>query len=92
MPVLAILAEKWIFFALWDRFTLPTVESISPSVVVHLQEPPGKTGYSALVCISFYPLEEWQESGLILLNWQEVGIMECALSNFGQIRQIDPPP
>jgi hypothetical protein len=39
-----------------------------PSVVLHPQESPGKTGYSALVCISFYPLEEWQESALILLN------------------------
>jgi hypothetical protein len=54
------------------------------------QEPSEKTGYSALVCTSFNPLEEWQESGLILLDWQEVIIKSSALSNIGQIADLRP--
>jgi hypothetical protein len=36
--------------------------------------------------MTIYSAGELQESGLILLNWQEVGNMEYALSKFGQIR------
>jgi len=46
--------------------------SLSPSAVVAPQETLGKTRHSALVSIGFWPVEEWQESVLILLNWEEV--------------------
>jgi hypothetical protein len=86
MSILAILAEKRVFFAVWRRFAPPTVNCDSPLVVLHSQEPPGKRGYSAPASIRVSPVEEWQESALVLLNSARSGHLGYALSKFGQIR------